>query len=66
VAGAAVYAADRLTDGKAVTQADVVRAVEATVPTSRWKISNYSRELHDASERRHQPTAAVAGLVADD
>jgi transcription initiation factor TFIIB len=66
VAGAAVYAADRLTDGKAVTQADVVRAVDETVPTSKWKIANYSRELHDASERRHQPTATVAGLVADD
>jgi transcription initiation factor TFIIB len=66
VAGAAVYAADRLTDGKAVTQAEVVRAVGETVPTSKWKIGEYSRKLHDASERRHQPTETVRGLVADD
>ncbi|MCJ0618977.1 hypothetical protein JZX76_05425 [Haloarcula hispanica] len=34
VAGVAVYAADRFTPGKALTQADVVEAVSETVPTS--------------------------------
>jgi hypothetical protein len=44
----------------------VIRAVSETVSTSKWKIAEYSRELHDASEPPHQPTAPVRGLVADD
>ncbi|WP_137684069.1 hypothetical protein [Haloarcula mannanilytica] len=66
VAGAAVYAADRLTSGKALTQADVVRAVSQTVPTSKHRIKHYSREVYEAGETHLRPTDAVAGLVADD
>jgi len=42
VAGASVFAADRLKSGRAVTQADVVVAVSETVPTSKSKIARYS------------------------
>jgi transcription initiation factor TFIIB len=66
VAGAAVYAADRLTDGKAVTQAEVAAAVEATLPTTKGRIARYSRELYDAADRRLRPSDAVAELVAAD
>jgi len=66
VAGAAVYAADRLTDGKAVTQAAVATAVEATLPTTKSRIADYSRELYDTSERRLRPDGEVAELVAAD
>ena len=37
VAGAAVYAAGRLTDGKALTQAEVTAAVERTLPTTKGR-----------------------------
>ncbi|MFH5801641.1 hypothetical protein [Haladaptatus sp. CMAA 1911] len=53
VAGAAVYAADRLTDGKSVTQADVATAVSQVCPTSKSVVAGYSRELYDAYEERH-------------
>jgi transcription initiation factor TFIIB len=66
VAGAAVYVADRLTDGKAVTQAEVVDAVEQTIPSSKWKLKNYAQELYEASEGRLQPDDVIAGLVAAD
>jgi len=66
VAGAAVYAADRLTPGKALTQADVVRAVRQTVPTSKHRIKRYSQEVYEAGETHLRPTDAVADLVADD
>jgi transcription initiation factor TFIIB len=66
VAGAAVYAADRLTDGKAVTQAEVAEAVETTLPTTKGRIARYSRELYDAAERRLRPSDEVAELVAAD
>ena len=66
VAGAAVYAADRLTDGKALTQAEVAAAVEATLPTTKGRIARYSRELYDAADRRLRPSNEVAELVAAD
>ena len=66
VAGAAVYAADRLTDGKSLTQADVIEAASTVVPTSLHQIRSYSREIHDAAEARIQPSDAVAGLVQAD
>ncbi|EMA12534.1 hypothetical protein C435_17767 [Haloarcula marismortui ATCC 33799] len=66
VAGAAVYAADRLTAGKALAQADVVEAVRETVPTSKAKIARYSRAVYDASETHLTPTDPVAELVASD
>jgi transcription initiation factor TFIIB len=50
---AAVYAADRLTDGKTVTQAQVAEAANTVVATSESRISRYSRELHDAYEATH-------------
>ncbi len=48
VAAAAVYAADRLTEGKAVTQQAVADAATTVVPTSKPVIVRYSREVHDA------------------
>lgn len=65
VAGAAVYAADRLTDGKAVTQGEVAGAVEETLPTTKTRVAQYSRELYDAAERR-RIGGEVAELVAAD
>lgn len=41
VAGAVVYGADRLTDGKAVTQAEVAETVETVVSTTTGKIKRY-------------------------
>lgn len=66
VAGAAVYVADRLTEGKSVTQQQVVDAVEQTMPTSRWKIKTYSSRLHQASEGRLRSVADGAELVSAD
>jgi transcription initiation factor TFIIB len=66
VAGAAVYVADRVTDGKAVTQAEVVDAVEQTMPTSIWKVKTYAQELYAVGERRVQTTDDVAESVAAD
>jgi len=66
VAGAAVYAADRLTDGKALTQTEVAAAVERTLPTTKGRIACYSRELYDAAERRVQSMDEGAELVAAD
>jgi len=65
VAGAAVYAADRLTPGKALTQADVV-AVSETVPTSKSKIASYSQVVYEAGETQLTPTDPVSELVAGD
>lgn len=50
---AAVYAADRLTDGKTVTQAQVAEAASTIVDTSKSRISRYSQALHDAYEAKH-------------
>jgi transcription initiation factor TFIIB len=66
VAGAAVYAADRFTEGKALTQGEVAAAVEATLPTTKGRIARYSRELYDAAERQVQSIGEVAELVAAD
>jgi hypothetical protein len=49
-----------------VTQADVARAVEATLPTTKGRVARYSRELYDAAERRAGTTDAMAELVAAD
>lgn len=53
MAASAVYAADRLTDGKMLTQQQVVDAGRTIVETSVSKIGRYSRELHDAYVDRH-------------
>jgi transcription initiation factor TFIIB len=53
VAAAAVYAADRLTEGKAVTQQSVADAASAVVPTSKPVIAGYSREVYDAYTARY-------------
>lgn len=66
VAGAAVYTADRLTDGKALTQAEVTTAVEAMLPTTKGRVARDSRELYDSAERRVQSMNEVAELVAAD
>lgn len=66
VAGAAVYAADRLTEGKALTQGEVAAAVEATLPSTTNRIAGYSRDLYDAAERGLRPSDEVAELVAAD
>ncbi|WP_255198506.1 transcription initiation factor IIB [Halorarius litoreus] len=66
VAGAAVYVADRRTEGKAVTQAEVVEAVEQTLPSSKSKVKTYAQELYEVSEGRIQSTSVVAGQVSAD
>jgi transcription initiation factor TFIIB len=66
IAGASVYAADRLTAGKSVTQADVIEAASTVVPTSKHQIRSYSREIHDGAEGRLTPDDAKAGLVQAD
>lgn len=50
---AAVYAADRLTDGKIVTQAQVAEAASTIVDTSKSRVSRYSQALHDAYVDKH-------------
>ena len=66
IAGASVYAADRLTDGKSLTQADVIEAASTIVPTSLHQVRTYSGELYDAAKTRNEPIDAVAGLVQAD
>ena len=67
VAGAAVYAADRLTEGKHLTQSQVVEAASTIVPTSIHQVRSYSVELHDqGADALCQPDGAVAGLVSAD
>ena len=53
MAAAAVYAADRLTDGKTVTQAAVAAAASGVVTTSKWTVSTYSCVIVDAYEARY-------------
>lgn len=53
VAAAAVYAADRLTPGKQLTQQQVAEAASTVVPTSTHRISRYNRELVDAYVAEH-------------
>lgn len=62
VAGAAVYAADRLTDGKTVTQAEVAEAASRVCPTSKGVVARYSRELYDAYEARYGRAAPAVVL----
>ena len=50
---AAVYVADRLTDGKTLTQAQVAEAASTIVDTSKSRVSMYSQALHDAYEAKH-------------
>ncbi|MFD1586257.1 transcription initiation factor IIB family protein [Halorientalis brevis] len=62
VAASAVYAADRLTDGKALTQAAVVAAGSRVCPTTTTRVSRYSRALHDAYRARHGQVAPATVL----
>ncbi|WP_136602642.1 transcription initiation factor IIB [Salinigranum halophilum] len=67
MAAASVYAADRLTDGKTVTQQDVADAASAVVPTSKPVIAGYSREVYDAYTERYgtrEVTQAMTGRLA--
>ena len=68
MAGAAVYAADRLTTEKHLTQAEVVEAASAVVPTSKHQIRRYSQEVHDIGQARFQSLSndALPGLVQAD
>lgn len=61
-----MYAADRLTDDKHVTQAAVIEAAATIVPTSTPQIRNYARPIHDAGAGRLQVDDAIAGLVPAD
>lgn len=47
IAGAAVYAAHWLTDGKSVTQADVLEAASTVVSTYRHQVITDSRKIHE-------------------
>jgi transcription initiation factor TFIIB len=53
MAAAAVYAADRLSEGKAVTQQAVADAASEVVSTSKWNVSTYSCAMVDAYEARY-------------
>lgn len=67
VAAAAVYAADRLTEGKAVTQAAIAEAASAIVPTSTGVVASYSREVYDAYTAQYgtrDVDAVVTGRLA--
>jgi transcription initiation factor TFIIB len=65
MAGAAVYAADRLTPGKWVTQAEVVAAVEVTLPSSQSALAVYARELYALGEAQGVGAAPALEQVAD-
>jgi transcription initiation factor TFIIB len=62
-AGAAVYAADRLTAGRWLTQDEVVEAVEVTLPISKGRIALYAGELVAIAKRA--PAAATRPVQAD-
>jgi transcription initiation factor TFIIB len=64
MAAAAVYAADRLTEGKAVTQQEAADAASAVVPTSKSKVSVYSREVVDAYTARYG-TRGIEAVLTD-
>ncbi|SFT09920.1 hypothetical protein [Halostagnicola kamekurae] len=53
IAAAAVYAADRITDGKALTQAEVAEAGTTILDTTKSRVSRYSRALYDAYVAKH-------------
>ena len=61
MAAVAVYAADRLTEGKTMTQQDVADAASAVVAT----VSGYSREVVGAYETRYG-TPDVEDVPTDD
>lgn len=61
-----VYLADRLTEGKHLTQFDVVEAGSTVVPATQSQVIMYSREVNDAAEAHLQSNDALAGLVAAD
>ncbi|WP_142859530.1 hypothetical protein [Salinigranum halophilum] len=63
VAAAAVYAADRLTEGKVVTQQAVTDAARTIVPMSKPVVAGYSREVYDAYERRYGTRAVETVLT---
>lgn len=65
MAGAAVYAADRLTPGKWVTQAEVVAAVEVTLPSSQSALAVYAGELYTLAETRGVETMPAVEQAAD-
>ncbi|MDL5363886.1 transcription initiation factor IIB family protein [Halalkalicoccus sp. NIPERK01] len=62
MAAAAVYAADRLTEGKALTQAEVVAAGTTILDTTKSRVSRYSQALHDAYVDRHGTNDPAAVL----
>ena len=66
VAGAAVYAADRLTEDKHLTQAQVVEAASTIVPTTIHQVRSYSATLYEAGEAGLQGDGAVTELVSAD
>jgi hypothetical protein len=47
IARSYVYATDRLTAGKYLTQAEVIEAASTVVPTFKHPIRNYLREVHE-------------------
>ncbi len=57
IAAAAVYAADRVTSGKSVTQAQVAESASRVCATSAGPLGRYSRELHDAYEGKPERVA---------
>lgn len=57
MAASAVYAADRLKDGKALTQADVATVGNEMVEASRRKIRRYSWRDHDDYRERYGQVA---------
>ncbi|MHB9285676.1 transcription initiation factor IIB family protein [Halobacteriales archaeon Cl-PHB] len=63
VAGAAAYVADRLTDGKSLTQAQVVDATDPVCTTSKHRIKRYACELHDAYRERYGMVAPMTVLA---
>jgi transcription initiation factor TFIIB len=65
MAGAAVYAADRLTPGKWVTQSEVVAAVEVTLPSSQSALAVYARELYTIAETKGIGATAALEQAAD-
>jgi transcription initiation factor TFIIB len=65
MAGAAVYAADRLTPGKWMTQAEVVAAVEVTLPSSQSALAVYARELYALGEAQDVGAAPALEQAAD-
>ncbi|SEO20028.1 transcription initiation factor TFIIB [Halogranum amylolyticum] len=64
VAAAAVYAADRLTPGKSLTQAQVVAAARPVCATSKSKVAQYSQALYNTYETRHGRVAPTTVLEA--